>query len=135
LPVGSALANTTIGQVGASAGTAGQCGTGVFGDQRYVVPAGGGTIRSFSVTSSAASANGQREFLVLRGSGSSWKIIGKSGLVTLFGLGLQSVPADIAVQSGDILGVVIAGGPVPISPGVHSRRGERRRFHVGRDAG
>jgi uncharacterized repeat protein (TIGR01451 family) len=109
LPAGSALAST-IGQVGASSGVNGQCGTGVFADTSYVVPAGGGVINSFSVNSSAASAGDQRDFLVLRGSGGNYTVVGKTGLVTLLGSGTQSFPANIAVQSGDILGFFVAGG-------------------------
>jgi uncharacterized repeat protein (TIGR01451 family) len=109
LPVGSALADTTIGQVGASAPSAqnqyaGTCGPGVFADTTYVVPSSGGVINSFSFDSSPYSANDQRDFLVLRGSGGSYKVIGKTGLVTLLGIGLQTIPVNIPVQSGDILG-------------------------------
>ena len=115
LPVGSALADTTIGQAGLSTGVDaegfpnGQCGAGVFADTNYVVPSGGGTINSFSVDSSGASAGNQRDFLVLRGSASGFKVIGKTGLVTLLGGGLQTIPVNIAVQSGDTLGVYITG--------------------------
>jgi uncharacterized repeat protein (TIGR01451 family) len=109
LPAGSALAST-IGQTGASAGVAGQCGTGVFADTSYVVPSGGGVINSFSVDSSAASAGDQRDFLVLRGSGGNYTVVGKTGLVTLLGAGVQTIPVNIPVQSGDILGFFVAGG-------------------------
>ena len=110
LPVSSALASTTIGQVGASAGVAGQCGSGVFADTNYVVPSGGGTnINSFSFQTDSTNAGEHLDFLVLRGSGSSYTVVGKTGLVSLAGTGLETFPANIAVQSGDILGVFRSG--------------------------
>jgi uncharacterized repeat protein (TIGR01451 family) len=109
LPAGSALA-TTIGQVGASPPYGGDCSAGQFADTTYVVPSGGGVINSFSFDSSSASAGEQRDFLVLRPSGgSNYTVVGKTGLVTMLGAGLQTVPVNIAVQSGDILGFSISG--------------------------
>ena len=44
------------------------------------------------------------------GPAGNYKVVGKTGLVTLLGIGLQTIPANIAVQSGDILGFFVAGG-------------------------
>ncbi|MFL5830657.1 MAG: hypothetical protein ACJ76X_12130 [Solirubrobacteraceae bacterium] len=107
LPAGSALADTTIGQVGATDVIA--CGSpAVFADTNYVVPAGGGFITSFSFQSESGNAGNQFDFLVLRPTGGgAYQVIGKTGPVTLAGTGgieTFSPPAPIAVRGGDILG-------------------------------
>ncbi len=108
LPVGSALADTTIGKTGpAVGGCAADSPGGVLADPNYVVPTGGGTIKSFSFQSTAANAGEQLDFLVLQlVSGSTYKVVGKSGLKTLKGTGLEtfSPPSNISVQAGEILG-------------------------------
>ncbi len=108
LPAGSALAVTTIGHTGPAVGvcSAGPPG-GVLADPNYVVPTGGGTIKSFSFQSTAANAGEQLDFLVLQlVSGSTYKVVGKSGLKTLQGTGLEtfSPPSNISAQAGEILG-------------------------------
>ena len=106
LPAGSALADTTIGQTGASGGF-GCSGQQVLADSHYVVPSGRGFITSFSFQSEPGNANNQLDFLVLRPTGgSTYQVIGKTGLVTLAGTGVEtfSPPAPIAVQGGDIIG-------------------------------
>ena len=65
LPAGSALADTTIGQVGGQAGFSALCG-GVLGDTSYVVPPGGGVITSFSIQTGAGNDGALVQFLVLR---------------------------------------------------------------------
>src|SRR5437763_424036 len=54
LPVGSALADTTIGQVGGNVICTPPGGEGVAADTNYVVPSGGGRITSFSFQSTSA---------------------------------------------------------------------------------
>ena len=79
----------------------------VVADPNYVVPTGGGTITSFSFQSTAANAGEQLDFLVLQlVSGSTYKIVGKTGVKTLKGTGLEtfSPPSNISVQAGEILG-------------------------------
>jgi Ca2+-binding RTX toxin-like protein len=77
-------------------------------DTTYVVPAGGGTITSFSFQSVAANAGQQLDFLVLRpAGGSNYTVVGKTGMVTLAGTGAVETFAaspGIPVQGGDILG-------------------------------
>jgi hypothetical protein len=82
----------------------------IFADVTYVVPSGGGTITSFSFASIADSAGQQLDFLVLRpAGGSNYTVVGKTGLVTLAGTGaVESFPANIAVQAGDILGFFLS---------------------------
>jgi Ca2+-binding RTX toxin-like protein len=109
-----AQADTTIGQTG---GEPGGCqGPFVYADTTYVVPAGGGQITDFSFESNSASPGGgfpgndgqQLDFLVLRpAGGSNYTVVGKTGLVTLRGTGLETFPVNIRVQGGDILGVWI----------------------------
>ena len=106
LPAGSALADTTIGQVGLSGlGCPGQA---ALADTNYVVPSDG-LVTSFSFQSVSQDANDQLDFLVLRpGGGSDYTVVGKTGLVTLAGTGgvetfSPSVP--IAVRGGDVLGL------------------------------
>jgi len=109
LPAGSSLADTTIGQVGGSAGCANPFNTGaMYGDLGYRVPSGGGRITSFS-TQSAPVPSYQVDFLVLRPAGASnnYTVVGQTGLVTLKGTGLETfqvTPPGIPVQGGDILG-------------------------------
>jgi hypothetical protein len=88
----------------------------VRADTTYLVPAGGGQITDFSFESNSASPGGgfpgnagqQLDFLVLRPAfESNYTVVGKTGLVTLRGTGLETFPINIRVQGGDILGVWI----------------------------
>jgi hypothetical protein len=105
LPAGSALGATTIGQTGGNSFCSPDGGTDAA-DTNYVVPTGGGTITSFSFQSVAANAGNQLDFLVLRPtSGSNYTVVGKTGLVTLAGTGLETFSApDISAEAGDIIG-------------------------------
>jgi Ca2+-binding RTX toxin-like protein len=103
-----ALADTTIGQTG---GDPDACeGPILRADRTYVVPDGGGTITYFSFESNLSIAGRQLDFLVLRpAGGSNYTVVGKTGLVTLKGTGLETFPVNIRVQGGDILGLWIPG--------------------------
>jgi Ca2+-binding RTX toxin-like protein len=103
-----ALADTTIGQTG---GDPDACeGPILRADRTYVVPDGGGTITYFSFESNLSIAGRQLDFLVLRpAGGSNYTVVGKTGLVTLRGTGLETFPVNIRVQGGDILGLWIPG--------------------------
>jgi hypothetical protein len=113
LPVGSALADTTVGQTGGTAlceplGVPGVAGS-TFADTNYVVPARG-TITSFSVFNMSPFGNPgptpHEDFLALRPvSGSAYTVVGKTGLVALAGTGLETFHANIQVRAGDILGL------------------------------
>src|SRR3954447_17103613 len=122
LPVGSALADVTLGQVGGQSGFSALC-SGVLADTNtnpnYVVPPGGGVITSFSIQT-GASNNGalgndgtQVQFLVLRPvGGGNYEGVGSSGLVFLSGTGTQTFPVqDIHAQGGDILGLFVLFSP------------------------
>src|SRR5947207_1005015 len=92
LPTGSALARrqvvVLVGQTGGgvSCATSGQGN--VFVDTSYVVPMGGGTIRSFSFQSDSSNKGEAIDFLALRpAGGSTFKLIGKTGPVALKGTG------------------------------------------------
>jgi hypothetical protein len=104
LPAGSALADATIGQTGGT----GLCTTiapgALYADAGYVVPPGGGKITSFSFLSDPSDARWTLDFLVLRPEGSKYRVVGRTGVVTLDGLGLDTFPTDISVTGGDILG-------------------------------
>jgi hypothetical protein len=104
LPAGSALADTTIGQTGGT----GLCTTitpgALYADSGYVVPPSGGKITSFAFLSDPSNALEPLDFLVLRPQGSKYRVVGRTGAVTLDGLGLDTFPADISVTGGDILG-------------------------------
>jgi hypothetical protein len=103
LPVGSALADTTIGQTGTGLACQAVDPGGVFGDTGYVVPAGGGTITSFSIQ--VTRPNEQVDFLVLRpAGGGTYTVVGKTGVQTLTPTGVETFPASVPVQGGDILG-------------------------------
>jgi hypothetical protein len=111
LPAAPALADTTVGQTGGND----VCGFPppgpppgfVAADTNYAVPAGGGTITSFSFQSTAANSNQTIDFLALHPTGgSNYTVVGKTGQVTLAGSGSEpeTFPASIPVQAGDILG-------------------------------
>ena len=106
LPVGSALADTTIGQTGGG-GAGFDCVREIDSDTSYVVPAGGGTVTSFSFQSISANAGEQVDFLILRPTGgSNYTVVGRTGLESLAGSGsVETFPADIPVQAGDLLGI------------------------------
>jgi hypothetical protein len=81
----------------------------MFADPADVVPAGGGTITSFSVQSETVFDPGtQLDFVILRAYGSgNYTIVGYSGPVTLAGNGtVETFPASIPTQAGDIIGFV-----------------------------
>jgi hypothetical protein len=108
LPAGSAFADTTIGKLGGNT-SVGPGADVVAADPSYVVPAGGGRVTSFSFQSGPENPGEQLDFLVLRSTGfASYTVIGKTGLVTLTGTQtgttVETFPANIAVQNGDILG-------------------------------
>jgi hypothetical protein len=113
LPVASAQADTTVGRTGGTApceplGLPGVAGS-TFADTNYVVPAPG-TITSFSVFNMSPFGNRgptpHEDFLVLRPvSGSAYTVVGKTGLVTPAGTGLETFDANIPVRAGDILGL------------------------------
>jgi hypothetical protein len=122
LPVGSALADITIGQVGGQSGFSALC-SGVLADTNtnpnYVVPPGGGVITSFSIQTGASNdgALGNDgalvQFLVLRPvGGGNYEGVGSSGAEFLSGTGTQTFPVqDIHAQGGDILGLFVLFSP------------------------
>jgi uncharacterized repeat protein (TIGR01451 family) len=83
----------------------------LFADTNYVVPAPG-TITSFSFFSTAANAGQMLDLQVLRAdptSAGDYMVVGKTGVETLAGTGLETFPPapaalSIPVQAGDILG-------------------------------
>jgi hypothetical protein len=105
-PAGSAVAETTIGQLGGGFGCTGGRLPAVLGDMSYVVPRGGGTITSFSFDSDSSNAGQQVEFLVLRPmGGGNYSVTGKTGLVTLKGTGIERFPTSSRAEAGDVLGI------------------------------
>ncbi len=79
-------------------------------DTSYVVPAGGGTITSFSYQSDpdqGPSGEGDLyDFGVFRpGSDGYDTVVGTTGLLAIQGTGLETFPVNIAVQAGDVLGL------------------------------
>jgi hypothetical protein len=103
--VGSAVADTTIGQAGGGFDGCTNPSSFVLGDVSYVVPSGGGTITSFSFQSVPSNTNQKLDFLVLRPAGSgNYTVVGQTGQVTLAGTGAETFTANISVQGGDILG-------------------------------
>jgi hypothetical protein len=108
LPVGSALADVTIGQTANTPAGWKGCPEGSLNiEPTYSVPRGGGTITSFSFWSDANNPGQVLEFLVLRpaGGGGSYTVVGTTSLVTLQGTGLEKFAANIPVHGGDILGL------------------------------
>ncbi len=102
----------TVGQTGNPNDTFFGCPGGtLWAEPADVVPAGGGTITSFSFFSSADAASedpnaGQQpEFLVLRPAGGTTYTVVGTRTVTLAGTGLETFPASIRTRAGDILGI------------------------------
>ena len=104
LPVGWVLADTNVGAIGAGGGSC--SGPSVWADSSYVVPAGGGTITRFSILVTVSNANQQVDFLVLRSAGgNNYRVVGKTGANTLAPMpDIETFPASVLVQGGDILG-------------------------------
>jgi uncharacterized repeat protein (TIGR01451 family) len=80
-------------------------GVGVLADSSYVVPAGGGTIVSFTFDSNALNAGQDLDFQVYRPQGGGqYQVVGETGTQFLAGTGTEQFPAAIAVQPGDLIG-------------------------------
>jgi hypothetical protein len=115
LPVGSALADTTIGAVGGEFSPLhGPCvGNVVLADTNYAVPNtvpnGGGEITSFSfqVFNDGVGLPGQQlDFLVLQPAGDNYTVEGHTGLVTLPNTPVATFDAGgIPVGGGEIIGM------------------------------
>ena len=103
-----ALAATTIGQTGGNMPCVGGY---VAFDTSYIVPAGGGTITSFSYGDDGHNAGAQLDFEVLRpNADGTYTIIGDTGLKTLTGaVGDETFPAHISAASGDLIGYYESG--------------------------
>jgi hypothetical protein len=74
----------------------------VYVDLSYVVPSAG-TITSFSFASDSSNKGDELDFLVLHrlGDSVSYTVVGKTGLVTLKGTGLETFSTRIAVDGPD----------------------------------
>jgi hypothetical protein len=111
LPVGSALAATTVGQTGTPVDSRQVLMTGGIerAETGSVMP-GAGEVTSFQFQAgSCTAAAGSFDFQVLRPvGGNQYQVIGNTGTQTnpCDGM-LHSYPVDIAVQTGDILGVYV----------------------------
>jgi Ca2+-binding RTX toxin-like protein len=101
----------TIGQTGGSTDPGDSCSTRtVWVDRDYVIPAGGGTVQSFSFQS--LQTGGELDFKVLRPlGGNQYTVVGSSGVKTLPSPGLHTFTLDspIAAAAGDMLGFNIVG--------------------------
>ena len=111
LPVGSALAATTVGQTGTPVDSRQVLMTGGIerAETGSVMP-GTGTVTSFQFQAgSCTAAAGSFDFQVLRPVGvNQYQVIGNTGTQTNPCDGMvHSYPVDIAVQAGDILGVYV----------------------------
>jgi hypothetical protein len=111
LPVGSALAATTVGQTGTPVDSHQQLFPGGIerAETGSVIPSAG-QITSFQFQAGSCTAvAGSFDFQVLRPlGGNQYQVIGDTGTQTNSCDGmLHSYPVDIAVQAGDILGVYV----------------------------
>jgi hypothetical protein len=81
----------------------------VLGDLNYALHITGGTITSFSYQSTPANKGQQLDFLILRvppGEDVDSQVLGKTGLVTLQGTGLETFSTNIPVQAGYFLNIL-----------------------------
>ena len=98
--------DVTVGQTGTGGTCVSPSPGGVWLDESDVVPASGGVITSFSFQATSVNAGQQLDFVALQPSGGpDYRVVGKTGVVTLTGTGLATFPADIFVRGGDILGL------------------------------
>src|SRR5215211_268563 len=118
LPVGSALADTTIGAVGGESDPRlGPCpGNVVLADMTYTVLNGGGLITSFSFQVGVAGQ--QLDFLILQpAEGNNYTVEGHTGVVTLPNTPVATFTnPGIPVQGGEILGMWFP-DQQPVEPG------------------
>ena len=105
LPVGSASADTAIGEVGGSDSSCSQ--EYVVADTHYVVPPSGGKITRFSFRAGPNYRGEEVGFLVLRPSrGGGYSVIAKTETVPVPGQNeLVHLSTAIPVEGGDILGL------------------------------
>jgi hypothetical protein len=104
-----ALAATTIGATASQSTLVGCTGfnSRELGNSTYTVPAGGGVVTGFSFFDSTwSNAGDQLDFQVLRpNSDGTFTVVGHTGLETIgTSNGVDTFPANIAAQAGDILG-------------------------------
>jgi len=104
---GPALADTVIGQTvtsGASCVPSGWVGFDVGAPVSYTVPAGGGTITSWS-TQAGPDSGTQLALVVVRPlGGSQYKVVAISATETLTPSVINTFPVSISVQGGDVIG-------------------------------
>ena len=106
LPSGPVLAETTIGQLGGGVACIEGMSRVVVVDTGDMVPPGGGTITGLSFQSNSSNAGQQVDLLVLRPTGGGhYSVVGKTGLVTLNGTGIERFPTMVSVQASDVLGL------------------------------
>jgi uncharacterized repeat protein (TIGR01451 family) len=108
LPKGS-----TLGPVCGAGGTYAEIvQTATDASYRYTVPAGGGTITSWSVNTSGATAGSPYELLIARPSGANYQIVGTATerlpAPPLPAVATFTHAKPIAVHAGDVLGVVVS---------------------------
>jgi hypothetical protein len=129
LPAGSALADTTVGQTGAPLAA---WNMGVEVAQGDAAMAADGVVTSFQTQSASATSCGMSvgtyDFQVLRPlGGGQYQVLGDSGNQTDPCDGLpHSVPVNIPVQAGDVLGVYVVSqweGVLSVSTGSYSDAG------------
>ena len=110
LAIASPASAVTVGQTGT--GGLGGCASGVYADTNYVVPAGGGTINSFSIQTDAgdvAPGNSVNFKLLRPTGGNNYLVVGESGPKVVAGTGLETFAVNIPAQAGDILGMFVVG--------------------------
>jgi uncharacterized repeat protein (TIGR01451 family) len=79
----------------------------------YTVPAGGGSINSWSFNTTGATAGTPYSLLVARPSGSSYQIVGSDSVTVPSSspaIASFSLAKPITVQGGDVLGVIVTAG-------------------------
>jgi hypothetical protein len=59
---------------------------------------------SFSFQSDSSNAEQKLDFLALRLVTGGYTVLGKTGVVTLAGTGLETFPVSVSVHAGDVLG-------------------------------
>jgi hypothetical protein len=107
LPVGSALADTTIGATGSNYGTSFTCPASTDYAMPSYVALTHGIVTSFSMSTVSQNAGQQLDFQVLRPEGGTmYMVVGHTGIVPLAGTGAtETFSANIDTQANDVLGV------------------------------
>jgi hypothetical protein len=119
----TAPAATTLGQLDPAGAPSGSClGAGYFAQAvssspAYAAPAGGGVVTAWSHRANAAAGRELGLRIFRPESGTSFTLVGSSGVQTLAASTVNTFDTRISVQSGDVLGLYVGNPGIPFGGG------------------